>query len=203
MKKILLLIAALLAPLPAAAVTVNLDATKGSGSNAGLLYKSASGYYLDALDTRPRDATIKYLSLAAGSYAISPTLDLYDSWSRWRHSAGCDSSGANCLTGYEYSFGFFMPDTAIAGAFNKVGITNSGQTDSSLANLVNQSPFYSGNFFGTGQQGYDAVKGLKLASFTLASAQDVGFFIHDTFISDNRGASASTCRRCRFRRAFR
>ncbi|WP_227364048.1 VPLPA-CTERM sorting domain-containing protein [Sedimentitalea arenosa] len=186
MKTLSLSIAALMMPLAAAAATLNLDSEK-PGGNAGLLYKDAGGFYLDANDTVRTDNSIVYLSLAAGTYNITPTKDLYESWSRWSANKNCDNSGENCTQGFEQSFAFFMVDTATAGADGRVGDVRSAPTDNSLTNLVNYSVPFTESFFATPGQGYDAVAGTVMASFTLDTAQDVGFYIHDNWVADNRG----------------
>lgn len=184
MKAIPLTIAAVLMPLAATAATVNLNSEIGAGSNAGQLYKEGSTFYLNAEDTKRDDATVKYLSLSKGDYKITPTEDLFDSWSRWRASRGCDDNGENCDKGFQFSLGFFLPGGIMDDG--KVAVNRTAPIDDSMVNLVNQSDPGDGNFFETSAGAYADVAGLELARFTLDSDQEVGFFIHDNIITDNQ-----------------
>lgn len=186
MKTFSLALAAIVLPLAAAAATVDLDSTR-PGGNAGMLYSDGSGYYLDGNDTNPGDNSVVYLSLDAGTYEILPTRDLYTSWSRWRSSNGCDASGKSCTTGFEHSFAFFLPDSATAGSGGLVDEVRNDAFDASKTNLVNYSLPFTPAFFKSGEDGYDDVAGTVMARFTLDSAQQVGFYIHDNVIRDNRG----------------
>ncbi|WP_243405163.1 VPLPA-CTERM sorting domain-containing protein [Pelagivirga sediminicola] len=116
---------------------------------------------------------------------IKPTEDFFNSWSRWRTSSGCDADGANCTKGFEFSFAFFLPESITD--TGKVGISSYGPINPSAVNLVNQSRATDGTFFGTGALAFDDVKNTILAKFTLDTDQDVGFFIYDDYIKDNRG----------------
>ncbi|MFS4438727.1 hypothetical protein ACMA5I_10980 [Paracoccaceae bacterium GXU_MW_L88] len=177
---------ALLAPFAVAAATVNLDAT-APGGNSGHLYNDADGFYLDPTDGPARSADIVYLSLNAGTYNITATRDLYESWNAWRNTSGCDDDGENCTTGYRASFAFFAPETATVGANGKVDYIKNGEIDLTKSNLVNYGEKSLREFYETASQGYDAFAGMVMASFTLESAQQIGFYVHDSSTGDNRG----------------
>jgi len=180
MNKLVLAFAAMMLPFAASAATVSLDAK----TNSGVLYKSGSDYSLRV--SNRATPTVKYVTLNAGTYNLSPTQEMFQSWSRWNRSSNCDSDGANCAKGFEYSFAFFTPET-ITGGNGKVGKVDTDSFNSTMVNMVNQSNFDSANFFRTAELGFQAVKGMTLASFTLNSNQQVGFFIFDDKSSDNRG----------------
>ncbi len=103
------------------------------------------------------------LSLTAGTYNITPigTADGgdYNAWNAWGHTSGCDSSGANCITGwlnrYSLSSSEFAPVTYSDG--------NKYQTPLlALANAID-------------------------SSFTLTIDTTVDFFITDDPYWDNEG----------------
>lgn len=178
---------ALLAPAAANAlpVTINLDSTVGG--NSGLLQKDNSGnFHLDGTDLASNTNSIVYQSFGPGTYNIMPTLDLFTAWSRWTTNRGCDEpAGTLCNKGFEHSFAFFMPETAEpVGEVNK---TNVEPTDNTKTNLVNYAFPYTSSFYESMEEAYASVEGMVMASFTLDSEQDVGFYIHDNKIGDNRG----------------
>lgn len=177
------LAALLLTPLAAVASTINLDATVNG--NSGKLHKDIDGtFYLDADDINSTQNSIEYRTFGPGTYNILPTEELFLSWSRWS-STNCDSDEALCSKGFEHSFAFFMPNTAKpVGEVNK---TNVAPTDNTKTNLVNYALPFTPFFFEDAQGAYDSVKGTVMASFTLGSTQDVGFYIHDNYIRDNQG----------------
>ncbi|MFS4438728.1 PEP-CTERM sorting domain-containing protein [Paracoccaceae bacterium GXU_MW_L88] len=178
-------IAALL-PVMASAATVNLNSTLGG--NAGLLYGSDSGFYLDGNDTDPYESSIVYLTLDAGTYNITPTQDLYDSWSRWPMSSGCNDDGEDCRRGYNHTFSYFMPETAFyKNDGSRISNNFDAETNPLRTNFVNYAAYLTDLFFETGGQSFDSVAGTVMASFTLETAQQVGFYLHDSVIGDNRG----------------
>ena len=189
MKRLLLAAAILLTPLAAGAASVTLDAV--APGNVGLLAQDLSGsapeYALYRTDpTGPNvGSSIKYLNLSAGAYVIKAT---QDSWSRWRNSVGRTVAGDGCTQGYEFSFALFMPETAIAGTNGLVKTSSSGVIDSLFSNLVNFSDAYTKSFFLNPALSFADIEGTVMASFTLATAQDVGFYLHDNILSDNRGS---------------
>lgn len=178
---------ALLAPAAgmAASVTINLDATVDG--NSGLLHKDSAGdFYLDAQDIASHRNSIVYQEFGPGTYDIMATEDLFLAWSRWTSNTGCDTpAGTLCNRGFEHSFAFFMPETAEpVGEVNK---TLTAPTDNTKTNLVNYAAPLTPFFHVDPQAALDSVTGLVMASFTLESTQDVGFYIHDNIIRDNRG----------------
>ncbi|WP_340108474.1 VPLPA-CTERM sorting domain-containing protein [Pikeienuella sp. HZG-20] len=178
---------ALLAPLSgtAATVTINLDSVVGG--NSGMLHKDSAGsFYLDANDINAGTNSIAYHTFGPGTYNIMPTKDLFLAWSRWSSASGCDaSSGTLCNRGFEHSFAFFMPETAEpVGEVNK---TNVAPTDNTKTNLVNYALPFTPFFYEDPEGAFASVEGMVMASFTLGSEQDVGFYIHDNIIGDNRG----------------
>lgn len=190
MKKLFLAAAIALAPLTAGAATVTLDAV--APGNVGLLVKDETKTGQDQYSLYRTDpvgpnkgSAIQYLSLDAGTYVIKAD---ENSWSRWKDSRDC-TDGANCITGYEFSFAFFMVDTATIGSEDgRVTTVRDGVIDNSVSNLVNFSDAYTNNFFEFPEMSFDDVAGTVMAKFTLGSAQDVGFYLHDNNLRDNRGS---------------
>lgn len=178
---------ALMAPVAgmAATVTIGLDSTVGG--NSGLLHKDNAGdYFLKATDEDPNPNTIVYENFGPGTYNITPTEELFTAWSRWSSNTGCDEpAGTLCNKGFEHSFAFFMPETADpVGEVNK---TNVAPTDNTKTNLVNYALPFTDSFYENPEAAFDSVEGMVMASFTLTTAQDVGFYIHDNVLRDNRG----------------
>ncbi|HWL48217.1 MAG TPA: PEPxxWA-CTERM sorting domain-containing protein [Sphingomonadaceae bacterium] len=121
------------------------------------------------------------LALAAGTYTATFTRTAdnqdadYTAFSRWSSNTGCDSAGANCRQGWELSAGYKIGDTLTT--FGDAGGTgNYGPT------ATPDDAFYA-----SAEQVFAAGAGLYSATFTLASAGNVGFYIYDNNVGDNRG----------------
>lgn len=165
--KIALAALALILPLSAGAATVTLDSTLGG--NAGMLGTAADGSV--TLDTREGvRSTPVYLTLAAGSYDVTA---LGGAWNRWGTGvAGCAADGTRCTQGHEWSFGYFLPDSA---------------TPTSTTMVRYNLPF-TPSFYDSAASALQSVMNTTVAHFDLASEQRVGFFIYDDFVGDNRGS---------------
>ncbi len=111
--------------------------------------------------------------LNAGTYNLSFIQGAYTAFTRFNGVSGCDSSGANCRTGFENSVRYVINGTTFGfgdgngnGGLGPLGLGDGYYADAatSFAN--------SGMFNG---------------SFTLASATSVDFYLFDDNISDNSG----------------
>ena len=78
----LLVASLLIAPAANAATVVNVDGTANASTNG---------------------SNPVVVALGAGTYNLSFTSGLYDAFSRFSGSAGCDSNGQNCSQGFENS----------------------------------------------------------------------------------------------------
>ena len=110
--------------------------------------------------------------LNAGTYNLSFTTDAFMAFSRFSTSGQCDTSGANCVTGFENSVRyvingqtFLFGDGAASGGLGPVA---GGAYYDTAANSFANSAKYSTNF-------------------TLAAPTAVNFFLYDDNLSDNRG----------------
>lgn len=163
----LIALAALLSPVAVNAATVTLDST--IGGNAGMIGKAGADYTLQGHDA-PASSFV-YLDLAAGTYDVTA---VSGGWNRWGSTvANCAAGGANCTQGYEWSFAYFLPDTAASTA-EWTG--------------VNYSAPYLANFFASADQALSSIAGAPVATLNLLSAQRVAFFIYDDYLRDNNGS---------------
>lgn len=166
------------------AAVVNIEATNAGGTTVAL----GAGTY-----------TVSLAGIAGGG--------LYDGFSYWPETEGCDSGGANCDKGWVNHFAI---DFGSGGLFDRTNGTGYGlaggpgfrpvwdtaaralleystrplqsQSLSTIYASVNPNP---PNYFMAGTGVYNNVIGS--VTFTLASAQDVNFFLTDSPHSDNRG----------------
>jgi hypothetical protein len=160
-------------PATAAFQIVNVDAT----GSAGTVVNLAAGTY-----------TVSLAGIAGGG--------IYDAWSPWGNSSGCDAQGANCSQGYGNSFAI---DFGFGnGTFNGVdgyqfgyvatpGTTPYYETAALSLSAYQTLPYSSAPlpFAASGNGAYTPLSGAY--SFTLASAQQVRFFAFDYPYNDNRG----------------
>ncbi len=162
---------ALMAAAPASATVVNISALNGIGTT---------------------------VALAAGTYTVSPIGvaqgGAYNAYSPWSYTSGCDTSGMNCSTGWNYSFAIDYGQGA--DNFNRVNGSNYGYSAQELyaTDLQALSSAQSGSFIVAPLSEYnipaDYVTVSQPITFTLARAQDVNFFITDSAYGDNRGGES-------------
>ncbi len=142
----------LIAPAANAATVVNVDGTANASTNG---------------------SNPVVVALGAGTYNLSFTSGLYDAFSRFSGSAGCDSNGQNCSQGFENSIKYVIDGITYSlgdGAANGgIGPINPGDAYYNTAQLsLAKAAAYS-------------------AQFTLAAPGNVSFYIFDDFLGDNRG----------------
>ena len=131
---------------------------------------------LDGLtDSSVDGSAANVVNLAAGTYKVTFTQDQFTAFSRWSGNNGCDGAGQNCRQGWELSAGYKIGndiktfgDADGTGNYGPTGTPDNGFYDSAAAAFAAGAASYS-------------------ATFTLASATDVGFFIYDDNVGDNRG----------------
>lgn len=168
----------------ASAAVVNIDAINAGGTTLAL---------------GPGTYTVSFAGIAGGG--------AYDGFSYWPENEGCDGGGANCAKGWVNHFAI---DLGNAGLFDRTNGTGYGLAggpgfrpvwdtaarallEYSTRQLQSQSlsTIYASvipnppNYFMAGTGVYSNVVGP--VTFSLASAQNVNFFLTDSPHSDNRG----------------
>lgn len=133
------------------------------------------------------------LSLGAGQYSFSfigtAQGGAYSAASAWATTTGCDGAGRNCSQGWLTALFIDLGNTV--GAFDRTtGLAYWPQPYLSpyfatpeAANAAAQT----GTFIATTLAGTPSADTTAPFTFSLASAQDVNFFLKDSYYGDNRG----------------
>ena len=166
-------LAVVCAAAPAAAAVINVDALSGAGTTVAL----GAGTY-----------TVSYAGLAGGGN--------YDAFNFWGEVTGCDAQGTGCARGWTNSFAIdFGGGVGTAYGLATVGgvrqlfdtaahafavYSTSILQSATLAQVGNNA-----NYFHQGTNAYVDVA--QPITFTIASDQNVRFFVLDTNYPDNIG----------------
>lgn len=111
-------------------------------------------------------------SFGPGTYRYTFTSGLFTAFSRFSGSAGCNAVGARCSQGFENSVRLL-----INGAVTPFG---DGQAAGGIG------PQTTGGYYDTAAQSF-AASSKYVGFFTLTDRTNVGFFLYDDVLSDNRG----------------
>lgn len=112
------------------------------------------------------------VALEAGTYKLSFTQDAFTAFSRWSGESNCNADGAMCRQGWENSVRILLGDQNI-GFGDRDGTGNYG-------------PIPSGGWYQTAALSF-ANAAAYTTQFTLQAPGNVGFYIYDNAIGDNRG----------------
>jgi len=158
----------LLSATTAAAVALSAAALAAPASAATIIdLNSVTNASLDG-------SNAVVLSLGAGSYQVGFVQGAYTAFTRFSSPTGCDGSGMNCVQGWENS----ALISVNGGTPIPLGDGNAGG---------GFGPLDPGNGYYADAATSFANAGSFLASFTLASAGDVAFYIYDDNLTDNQG----------------
>lgn len=164
---------AVCAAAPAAAAVVNVDALSGAGTTVAL----GAGTY-----------SVSYAGLAGGGN--------YDAFNFWGQVTGCNSQGSGCGRGWTNSFaidfgggvGTAYGLATVGGVrqlFDTAAHAFAVYSTSTLQSATLAQVGTNANYFHQGTNAYVDVA--QPITFTLASAQNVRFFVLDTNYPDNLG----------------
>lgn len=112
------------------------------------------------------------VALAAGTYTLTFTQDLFSAFSRFSSNAGCSPLGAGCTQGWENSVRYLIGGTTFQ--------FGDGNASGGIG------PVSGGGYYSSAAQSLTAA-GQYVTTFTLANPGNVSFFIYDDNLSDNRG----------------
>lgn len=111
--------------------------------------------------------------LIAGTYTFKfVDADSFLAFSRFSGSSGCDASGALCTTGFENSVRIALPNGTL--------LFGDGNASGGLG------PQATGGYYNTAEQSF-AASSKYTGTFTLVADADVGLYLYDDFLGDNRG----------------
>lgn len=111
-------------------------------------------------------------ALNAGTYNLSFTQGSFTAFSRFSGSGGCDVNGANCQTGFENSVRYVIDGQTF--------LFGDGSASGGLG------PVSGGAYYDTAANSF-ANSGKYTTTFTLTAPTNVGFYLFDDNLSDNRG----------------
>lgn len=135
------------------------------------------------------------VSLGAGTYSLDfigqADGGAYNAWNAWAIVTGCDANGANCTKGYRTTFSLDFGHGT--GQFDRTDGIYFSRWSSANDNLL-----YATDLLALQNVGSSVLMSYSYApatwttsplpvQFTLNSAQDVNFFIPDSFYRDNLG----------------